>query len=120
MKQKYHFLHLSGFFLIFSFSALVYADRDSDIDSIFNWAEMNYGNIFSFYPHPPSAGNTIDIEPVPSQDTKRINDFAGYSWHYRYYPDTKIYLGINDEDKVYLYNEKDESKYLRQSRRLEM
>ncbi len=76
MKQKYHFLYLSSFFLIFSFSTIVYADRDSNIDSIFNWAEMNYGNIFSFYPPPPSSG-LIDIEPVPSQDTKKINDFAG-------------------------------------------
>lgn len=104
MKQKYHFLQLFNFFLIFSFSAIVYADRDSNIDSIFNWAQANYGNVFPSHSLPPSSGNSLlGIIIV----TKRINDFAGHSWHYRYYPDTKIYLGINDEDKVYFYNETD-------------
>jgi hypothetical protein len=52
------------------------ADTDSDTEIILNWAENNYSGYF------PSHQITQKIDP----------------WLYRFYPDTRIYAGVNRGD----------------------
>lgn len=57
------------------------ADVASDTESLLNWAEINYPDLF------PSRQATQSVEP----------------WLYRYYPETGIYVGVNKIDNnVYL------------------
>lgn len=58
-----------------------YADRAGSIRAIFIWAEANYSNIF--VPSPAS------IQNAPP-------------WTYVYYPETNTYIGVDDNDLVWV------------------
>lgn len=66
--------------LALTLSQGVYADAQ-DNETVFNWAESNYGSFFS-----PGGQSTATADP----------------WSYRYYPGTGVYLGINSADDVYV------------------
>ncbi len=66
--------------LIMNISAVL-AERLDDAETIFAWAESNYGDFFS-----PS-----DV------DTEFAND-----WYYRFYAETNTYIGINNQNEVYV------------------
>ncbi len=63
------------------FSSSSYADRITNIEKLFNFAENQFPQYFS-----PSPVVTQTVNP----------------WTYRYYSDTGIYIGINTEDQVYV------------------
>ena len=54
----------------------VFADLDSDAETIFNWAESNFSDIVA-----PAATTQAEAE-----------------WRYRYYSATDIFLGVSDDD----------------------
>lgn len=56
------------------------ADRASDVEILFNWAERAYAQYF------------------PSHDATK----AASPWLYRYYPQTGVYLGLNDNNGIYV------------------
>ena len=63
-------------FLIY-ISQSVFADTQSDSDTLFNWAETQYSGFFS-----------------PPNQSSQIFD----TYYYRYYPVTNNYLGVNTVD----------------------
>lgn len=88
-KSNFHSYITSLLLLLFLSSAN--ADRKNDIETIFNWAEQNYSIIFS------PAGTKTQLIP----------NFNGASWHYRHYTGTNLFMGINSEDKVFIYDPED-------------
>lgn len=66
---------------LFSSIQAVYASLLDDANTLFDWAEPQYPQLFS-----PSGQPTLT---------------AG-TWIYRYYPGTQIYVGVNDQREVYL------------------
>jgi hypothetical protein len=72
-------------FLLFFNSA--FANLASDAEKLFSWGEQKYPSYFSI-------GETEVV-------TKILN-YKGHDWYYRYYPETKVYLAINELNKVYV------------------
>ena len=63
------------------FSPLIHADRNTDINKLFNLAENAYPQHFS-----PSPAETQTLD----------------QWAYRYYAGSDTYAGVNTEDQVYV------------------
>jgi hypothetical protein len=59
------------------------ADTNSDIETLLNWAEGQYPELF------------------PQQAATQTQDI----WRFRYYPQTNIYAGVNDQNEVYVLGE---------------
>jgi hypothetical protein len=72
-------------FLLFFNSA--FANLASDAEKLFSWGEQKYPSYFSI-------GETEVV-------TKILN-YKGHDWYYRYYPETKVFLAINELNKVYV------------------
>jgi len=83
MKTISKFLFFA--FLLFFNSA--FADLASDAEKLFSWGEQKYPSYFSI-------GKTEVV-------TKILN-YKGHDWYYRYYPETKVFLAINELNKVYV------------------
>jgi hypothetical protein len=75
------------FFTILLFFNSAFADLASDAEKLFNWGEQKYPAYFA----------TGETEIV----TKILN-YKEHDWYYRYYPQTKIFLAINELNKVYV------------------
>ena len=69
---KYWLVTISAF-LVLGHVPMVSADLNSDTEKLLNWAETTYPNYF------PTHQITQSIDP----------------WLFRYYPDSKIYAGVN-------------------------
>ncbi len=65
-----------SFWLLSGNSSFVLADTSSDIETIFNWAENHYPQLF-----------------VDHQVTQSVEP-----WRFRYYPATDIYVGMKDNE----------------------
>jgi hypothetical protein len=83
MKTISKFLFFA--FLLFFNSA--FADLASDAEKLFSWGEQKYPSYFSI-------GETEVV-------TKVLN-YKEHDWYYRYYPETKVFLAINELNKVYV------------------
>ncbi len=68
-------------FLFLMTSKFVFADLLADSNTIFDWGEVNYPQFMA-----PANQPTQFIE----------------GWRFRYYPETKNYVGVNDEGEVFL------------------
>jgi len=70
-------------FLIMAYiggTGVAHADRASDAETLFNWAEKSYSQYF------PSHDETKSASP----------------WLYRYYSQTGVYVGLKDDNGVYV------------------
>lgn len=65
--------------LLFACS-LAKADTNSDIETLLNWAESQYPDLF------------------PQQSTTETLDI----WRYRFYPQTNLYVGVNNQNEVWV------------------
>ena len=70
-------IFIATVFFLFSINS-AFADLNSDAERILNWAEPTYPELF------PTSESTQFID----------------GWRYRYYPQTDIYVGINDAREV--------------------
>lgn len=68
-----YWLVTTSAFLVLGHASMVSADLNSDTEKLLNWAETTYPNYF------PTHQITQSIDP----------------WLFRYYPDSKIYAGVN-------------------------
>lgn len=62
-------------------SSKTYADREDSIQALFTWAEANHSKLFALSP-----------ATIQSQDP----------WIYTYYPQTNTYIGVNNDDEVWV------------------
>jgi|GEM_PF-2212259 len=81
-----HSIVISHLLTLTCYSSIVLADLQSDSNLIFNWAEQQYSDVLS----PPSNTQTTQ--------------FQDHSWYYRYYAQSNLYLAINENQQVYIYD----------------
>lgn len=84
--NKYIRIFYVGFFISIS----AYANEYSDTNRLFDWAELNYPDVFM------TKETTKDILLPESS-----GELAG-SWLYRFYPDKNVYAGVLNEQDVYV------------------
>jgi len=78
------------FFNLMLLSNPLYANTQSDAETILDWAEQQYPDTLS------PATTTITAAAI------------GTTWYYRYYELRGLYVGINTENQVYLYTSSDQ------------
>lgn len=81
MKYFKKFFSANFIAILFFISPSIQADRTNSIRALFSWAETTHSSLF-----------------VPSLATIQGQDV----WTYSYYPQTKTYLGVNDNDEVWV------------------